>query len=66
MEPCSAWDVHLKALHGAVLFWKLDPDPRWSEKLYLELFYMLKMERWRFVDAHNGGMEAQNRALEGL
>jgi hypothetical protein len=41
MEPCSALDTHnggLKALHGAVLFWKLDPDPHWSEKLDLELF----------------------------
>ncbi len=32
-------DAHnggLKAFHGAVLFWKLDPDPHWSEKLDLD------------------------------
>ncbi len=26
----------------------------------------LKMEPWRAVNAHNGGMEAQNGAVEGL
>jgi hypothetical protein len=29
-------------------------------------FKILKMEQWRAVDAHNGGVEALNGALEGL
>jgi hypothetical protein len=28
--------------------------------------YKLKMEPSRAVDAHNGGVEVQNKALEGL
>jgi hypothetical protein len=54
-------------------FGKLDPNPYKSEKLHpnqhltkIQEANMIKMESWRVVDAHNGGLEGQNDALEGL
>jgi hypothetical protein len=42
---------------------KLDPDPHQSQ---IKELWRLKMEPWRAVDAHNGGLEAQNRVVDGL
>jgi hypothetical protein len=32
----------------------------------IQKFYRLKIELWRAVDVHNGGLEVQNGALEVL
>jgi len=47
------------APHGSALF-GLDPSPD------IHKLERLKMGPSRSLDAHNGGVEAQNRALEGL
>ncbi len=41
-------------------------DPDLHIKVKMLEFKILKMEQWRAVDAHNGGVEALNGALEGL
>ncbi len=48
-----------------IIFWKLDPDlgPHKSQNSNaLEA----QNKAWRAVDADNGGLQAQNGALEGL
>jgi hypothetical protein len=39
---------------------------RIGTKVKVQKLKRLKIELWRAVDAHNGGLEAQNEALEGL
>ncbi len=47
----------------SVLSGKLDTDLHLSKN---SKAIVLKIEPWRAVNAHNGGLEAQNGALEGL
>jgi hypothetical protein len=35
-------------------------------KVKIQKLYRLKTEPWRYEDAHNRGLEAQNEAPEGL
>jgi hypothetical protein len=40
----------------SALFWEAES----GIKMKIEKLYRLQMEPWRVVDAHNGGLEAQN------
>jgi hypothetical protein len=46
-------------------FWKLDPDPGIREKICIGIRIKVKSQKPRkAVDAHSGGLEAQNREAE--
>ncbi len=75
LTPPHLWAHHSKVFKGSQFKPRVaDPDTHCFRKMEPDQHYLsqnsgapsAQMEQWRAADAHNGGVEAQNGALEGL